>query len=313
MNDRSPQAQFALSIGAVERDTGLSKDTLRVWERRYGFPAPARDDAGERLYSPEQVEKLRLLKRLIDLGHRPARIIGLSLSELQQIAQAGAVARNLERPPMPGERPGLIDLVTAHRPEQLRNELAQVLLREGLAPFITGTIAPLNEQVGDAWTRGALAIYEEHLYTECVQGVLRHAVNSIPRSAARPRVLLTTFPQEQHGLGILMAEAMFALENCRCVSLGVQTPLPDIVRAVASQGADIVALSFSSAMNGNQVLEGLAQLRDQLAAEVEIWAGGACPVLHRRPPAGVLALRRLEDIGASLRRWRGARGSDSAP
>lgn len=29
-----------LSIAAVERDTGLTKDTLRVWERRYGFPTP---------------------------------------------------------------------------------------------------------------------------------------------------------------------------------------------------------------------------------------------------------------------------------
>jgi len=31
------------NISAVERDTGLSKDTLRVWERRYGFPKPLRD------------------------------------------------------------------------------------------------------------------------------------------------------------------------------------------------------------------------------------------------------------------------------
>ena len=39
-----------LSISQVERDTGLSKDTLRMWERRYGFPQPSRDEFGERLY-----------------------------------------------------------------------------------------------------------------------------------------------------------------------------------------------------------------------------------------------------------------------
>ena len=50
-----------LSISAVERDTGLSKDTLRVWERRYGFPNPVRDALGERLYPVEQVERLRLI------------------------------------------------------------------------------------------------------------------------------------------------------------------------------------------------------------------------------------------------------------
>ena len=29
-------------IGAVERDTGIGRDTLRIWERRYGFPVPER-------------------------------------------------------------------------------------------------------------------------------------------------------------------------------------------------------------------------------------------------------------------------------
>jgi DNA-binding transcriptional MerR regulator len=59
-----------LSIAAVERDTGLSKDTLRVWERRYGFPAPTRDAIGERLYGRADLQKLRMLKRLLDAGHR---------------------------------------------------------------------------------------------------------------------------------------------------------------------------------------------------------------------------------------------------
>ena len=57
---------IAMSIADVERDTGLSKDTLRVWERRYGFPRPRRDALGERTYAPAQVEKLRVIKRMID-------------------------------------------------------------------------------------------------------------------------------------------------------------------------------------------------------------------------------------------------------
>ena len=63
------------NITAVERETGLSKDVLRVWERRYGFPAPQRDSNGERRYPPEQVERLRLIKRLMDQGHRPGRLL----------------------------------------------------------------------------------------------------------------------------------------------------------------------------------------------------------------------------------------------
>ena len=58
---RSP----GFNIGAVERETGLSKDLLRMWERRYGFPSPARDPMGERQYSLDEVSKLRAIKRLM--------------------------------------------------------------------------------------------------------------------------------------------------------------------------------------------------------------------------------------------------------
>lgn len=79
MNDRSGAPSPTYSIAAVERDTGLSKDTLRVWERRYGFPQPERDGAGDRVYPAGQVERLRTIRRLMDAGHRPGRIVGLEI------------------------------------------------------------------------------------------------------------------------------------------------------------------------------------------------------------------------------------------
>ena len=77
MHDPEIALAQRLPIAAVERDTGLSKDTLRVWERRYGFPCPERDGAGDRLYPPEQVARLHTIRRLMDAGHRPGRIVAL--------------------------------------------------------------------------------------------------------------------------------------------------------------------------------------------------------------------------------------------
>jgi DNA-binding transcriptional MerR regulator/methylmalonyl-CoA mutase cobalamin-binding subunit len=311
MNGRTGQTMMTLTIGAVERDTGLSKDTLRVWERRYGFPAPDRDALGERLYPLDQVEKLRTLKRLLDLGHRPGKVVGLPIEELQRLAQASgsASARGLQPVSARDELDALLGLLIAHRFDELRGQLSQHLLRKGLARFIAEVVAPMNELVGEAWTRGSLQIFEEHLYTEAVQGLLRNAIGTMPRGEQRPRVLLTTFPQEPHGLGILMAEATFVLEGCHCISLGVQTPVWDIALAAEAQRADLVALSFSTAVNSNQALDGLSELRGKLPMPVEIWAGGACPALHRRPPQGVLALRALDDIAPALLRWRQAQTS----
>lgn len=304
---RAHERPLTLSIAAVERDTGLSKDTLRVWERRYGFPRPERDALSERAYPLEQVEKLRVIKRLMDAGHRPGRIVAQSMQELQQLSDhsLGGAQRAATVQAAPDLRP-YIDLVRSHDVEGLRRQLMAAQLRLGLGRFVIDVVSPLNTLVGDTWMRGHLEIFEEHLYTESIQAVLRQAVSTVPEPPAgsRPRVLLTTFPHEPHAIGLLMAEALFLLEGCKCVSLGTQTPVWDIVLAATAQRSDIVAISFTSVLTPAAVSEGLSDLREKLPRSVEIWAGGTAPVLHRRPIAGVSALESLARIAAETQRWR---------
>lgn len=294
-----------LTIGAVERETGLSKDTLRVWERRYGFPRPGRDAFGERTYSQDELDRLRLIRRLIDAGHRPGRIVRMPAGELQALcAASGAGAAQSATDPLRPDLVPYVDLVRMHRTDSLRNALSQAVVRMGLGRFVVDVCAPLNRVVGNAWACGALDVGEEHLYTEAMQAVLRNAIGSIPEPGSRPRVLLTTFPNEAHGLGLLMAEAILALEGCRCTSLGTGTPVAAIAKAAAAQQTDIVGLSFTACMNSNQVLDGLAQLRARVGDDVEIWAGGRCPVLRRRAPARVAVFDELGEIPAALGAWR---------
>lgn len=310
MNDRAGAASIQLSISAVERDTGLAKDTLRVWERRYGFPNPTRDAYGERAYPVDQVDKLRVIRRLMDAGHRPGRIIGLPIETLQELAaQAAEAPRGAAELRQAGQEDlqRYIELTKAHEVEGLRRALSQAALRMGLARFVMEVAAPLNRMVGEAWARGYFEVFEEHLYTESMQVVLRNAISTIPLASARPRVLITTFPNESHGLGLLMVEAILALEGSRCLSLGVQTPIWDIVLAATSQNADIVALSFTASLGPNAVLDGLTELRAKLPRSTELWAGGQSPVLMRRPPEGVLVMRDLKDIPEAIKRWRNRR------
>jgi MerR family transcriptional regulator, light-induced transcriptional regulator len=299
--------QNFLSIAAVERETGLAKDTLRVWERRYNFPAPHRDDFGERAYPQDQVEKLRLVKRLMDRGYRPGKVVPLDMDVLRAMA-----GQQPEIPPssseLHAERADLdhfIDLCKAHRADDLRRELSQSLLRLGMYHFVTDVIAPLTTMIGVQWSNGEVAVFEEHIYTECVQSILRNALGSIPSAtlASRPRILLTTIPEEPHGLGLLMSEAIFALEGAPCTSLGVQTPIAEIVRAAKAQAADVVALSFSASVRAATALEALADLRAGLPPSTEIWAGGRCAVLYRKPPSTVKVLE-LHELGEALLDWR---------
>ena len=296
---------ITLSIAAVERDTGLSKDTLRVWERRYGYPLPERDAVGERAYPLDQVEKLRIVKRLLDGGHRPGRVVALSVAELQRLSDTMPATERFA-PAMAPDLHGYLAVLREHDVVGLRRMLYQAQMRLGIGRFVSEVLSPLNTLVGESWMRGQIEIFEEHAYTESVQVVLRQAIANLPDAAAqdRPRVLLSTLPGEPHGLGLLMAEAMFAIEGARCLSLGVQTPVWDLVLAAQAHHSDILALSFTGCMNPNAVTAGLAELRAKLPAEVELWAGGLAPVLHRRPVAGVQAIASFNDLPGRIAAWR---------
>ncbi len=306
VNDKAAVRPITVSIAAVERDTGLSKDTLRVWERRYGFPMPLRDAYGERAYALDQIEKLRVIKRLLDNGHRPGRIVAMSIEELQSIGESLSAQPQRITPSGKTDLREYLALIKSHDVDGLRRLLRQALMRLGLGSFVCHVIAPLNTTVGDAWMRGQIEVFEEHVYTESVNIVLRSAMGVSPVTAqlASPRVLLTTFPQEPHGMGLLMAEAMLSLEACRCVSLGTQTPIWDVVLAATAHKADIVALSFTTSQNANDVVNGLEELRSKLGMGIEIWAGGSCPIIHRRSIEGVTAVATLQDIPAQVARWR---------
>jgi methylmalonyl-CoA mutase cobalamin-binding subunit/transposase-like protein len=324
-------AAGAYPISAVERETGLSKDTLRMWERRYGFPAPGRDAQGERVYPAEQVSRLRQLRRLIHAGHRPGQVVALAPQALQALIQAvssggadgdGTVpvrARKARRGGLraqaDAQAPGqdalapYLECIAAHDPVGLRDRLTRAMLSLGLERCVLECVAPLNRAVGLAWVEGRFEVFEEHLYTECVTGVLRSAVAGVPAAPTgrTPRVLLTTFAQEQHGLGILMLEVLLALRGCTCLPLGTQTPHADIARAAEAFRADIVALSFSGVLPPAQVRAGLQEMRAQLPTQIAVWAGGQGAAGLMEAVAGVQVLRELEDMPPALALWRAER------
>ncbi|MDP2239565.1 MAG: MerR family transcriptional regulator [Burkholderiales bacterium] len=287
------------NIAAVERDTGLSKDTLRVWERRYGFPAPDRDQHHERVYPQAQFEKLRLLRLLIDYGHRPGKIINQSAEALARL-----VAERTPGQSPPAEIAVIIDLLLRHDTEGFRNALLQALMKQGLLHFVAETVTALNHWIGEAWLAGKVAIFDEHLYSEHIQNILRNSIIAQPGRGSAPRVLLTSLPGEKHRIGLLMVEAVLTAEGAACVALGAETPIIDIKNAVPAYDVDVVALSFSSAFTQSAALTGLVELRELLSGNIEIWGGGGALLRARKTPQGVLLLRSFDDMRYALERWR---------
>jgi DNA-binding transcriptional MerR regulator/methylmalonyl-CoA mutase cobalamin-binding subunit len=295
-----------LGIAALERDTGIGKETLRVWERRYGFPQPLRDAFGERVYPADQVARLRLIKRLMDKGGRPGNLLRQPLEDLnRQLAEVAGAGAN-------PAADWVIPLLKQREAEPLRAELAQRLARDGLERFVIELVPALNARIGDGWMNGEIEVFEEHLYTELMQNQLRSAIHALGNRGTRPRVLLTTIKDEEHVLGLLMAEALLAMHGAGCVSLGAQTPVGDIAGAARATGAEIVALSFSGACPWRKARDSLVELRAALPPRVALWAGGAGLAGHARKLAGVQVISGLAALAPALAEWRAAQAVSQA-
>lgn len=297
------QHSNALPIAAVERDTGLSKDVLRVWERRYGFPEPVRDGKGDRLYPLDQVERLHLIKQLLDRGFRPNRVVPLAAEELQRLVE------QQPRRAEPAPDGAFVQLLRAGDPASVGAHLRQRLAVEGLRRFVAETLSGANQTVGEAWRRGEIAVHEEHLYSEQVHAVLRAAFAALPAAGGRPRVLLTTLPGELHSLGLLMVEALLRIDGAEVLPFGPQMPLAEITAAAGKHAADVVALSFSAGFPAAPALEMLGGLRRQLPASTEIWIGGRGAPSRGERLGDAVRLVPLEALADALADWRRRRAS----
>ena len=293
------------TIAEVEHKTGLGKDVLRVWERRYGFPVPQRDARGDRLYDQDQLSRLHLIKQLLDAGVRAGGIVPKAEHELRALL---AETEDAISPSMEQRFEPWIDLLLRGDTAGMRATLQRERKRQGLESWLSDEIFRLGLWVGQAWQSQRIKVYHEHLFCEVLQAELRKVLAAIQRRAIPqdgPRVLLTTLPTEQHCVGLIAVECLFALNGCHHLSMGTNTPLVEIAQAADDLHADIVALSLSAYSSSRDALAELVQLRQLLPATVELWIGGQAGLLrHKRLPGGLQFIGSARMIPARIQGWR---------
>jgi MerR family transcriptional regulator, light-induced transcriptional regulator len=100
----STEEQALFSIGVLARLTGINPGTLRIWERRYQIANPARSGARDkRMYSQNDIDRLSLVKILVDGGHPVSSVAQLSIDELRSRLKmsAGRVPRDVSTKTQP--------------------------------------------------------------------------------------------------------------------------------------------------------------------------------------------------------------------
>ena len=281
------------SIGAVERDTGIGRDTLRVWERRYGFPEPIRNDKGERIYTESQLRRLQRVRRLLDQGFRPGKLLPLSEDALDQLE----ARLQPEKPDQLDESViALLDTICATDVDRVEVLLKQHYDNQGMEDFILKTVVPLLLMVGERWAAGNLQIFQEHFLSQQLIRFLNTEITRLQKNARKPLVLLATLPGEEHTLGLLMVAALLSSRGITAINLGAEVPMDQIGHAVEQFRADIVGVTFSGAYQYSNIRMHLLELRDLLPDDVDIWTGGEGVRRLRKLPVGVTKFNSLQKL-----------------
>ena len=272
-----------MSIGALSKATGVPADTLRTWERRYGFPAPERTDTGHRRYSLHTLARLREVVRALSLGHRPSTVLTADEATLSQMLSALDPASALEAPRPPSTRPPPDTAATVARwlehverfeGRALERELSVTASTLGGVPFLEYAVAVFLYELGARWERGELGVRHEHFASERLRDFLVQRWRPLSDAATGPLLVCATPAGEQHVLGLHMAALTLALHNARLVFLGADAPAAEIVRAVRHHGADAVILSAAPGTEPRVLAREVAAVRAELPEGVAIVAGG---------------------------------------
>ncbi len=313
------------SIKVVSRRTGLSPHLIRVWEKRYSTTQPQRNDVNRRLYSLEDIERLRLLKRATDSGHSIGDIAHLPTDRLAHLVvddPTGAQPQGeTRRSTGPASTAATSVASAAEWMEKaylavqemdsvaLETVLDAASVQLGQLSLLSEVIVPLVGRIGDAWRMGQLKVAHEHVASAAIRTFLGHVARPISVHPSAP-VLVTTTPAGQlHELGAVLVAAAATHDGWRVVHAGASMPSEEIVSVAQAHRARAVALSIVHPEDDPHLEEELRRLRRLLPSAVAILVGGRAsaayqPVLEEIGAIRVKNLPELAGILAPLRRTR---------
>ena len=238
-----------LTVAAVARRIGVAPATLRTWDRRYGLGPSLHEAGSHRRYSPADLAKLTLMRRLISTGVSPAD------AAEQAKAHKGAVkiaklVDNFEH------REELVDAL--HRAATILDKsfietvLRKDIAENGVIASWTEVIVPLLVIVGDEWERTGAGIEVEHMLSELLKNIMGEGVPEIKKPKNAQPVLLAAVGEEVHCLALHALAAALAERGIESFFLGARTPLEAIDAMVRRSAPPAIFLWAQLKHNGDE-------------------------------------------------------------
>lgn len=223
-----------LRIGELSRRSGVSPELLRAWERRYGLLKPARSDGGLRLYTEEDLARVRVMQHHLGAGFAAAEAARLASTSALEPPEAAAAPR--------AARAQLEEAFAAMDEPAAQSALDSLFAATTLDTALREVVIPYLHDLGERWARGEASVTEEHFATAVLRGRLLGFARDWARGLGAP-CLLACAPGEQHDLGLIVFGLALRTRGWRIGYLGADTPIESVASAAESFGPDYVVIS----------------------------------------------------------------------
>ncbi|MEV4753721.1 MerR family transcriptional regulator [Micromonospora sp. NPDC049559] len=245
----------ALSAGAVARRLGIAVTTLRTWHQRYGLGPSQHTPGHHRRYTPQDLDRLEVMRRLTAEGVTPAEaarwarrppdppVPEQATAHRQQpgtrragggfaipVGRAGPAARGLARAAM------RLDAAA------MRDALDRAILADGVVATWNGLVRPVLTGIGERHAATGALVEVEHLVSRCVSEALAGAARRAVLGPGPARILLACADEEQHSLPLEALAAALAEVGVGCRLLGARVPAAALLGAVHRTGPAAVAV-----------------------------------------------------------------------
>ena len=270
---------YKYPIKVVSQMTGLSVFVIRAWEKRYDVVTPSRTETNRRLYSEEDIEKLRLLNEAVQKGHNIGGIANISIQELKSILhQEKRTALKGVYEELTSDVDYLlsscIEAVKAYDRKELETILLKASSKLSQPALIENLVVPLVYKIGDLWHEGILRVANEHLATAVIRSFLANMIDQNEPSENAPIIISATPRGQDHELGAMIVGVTAAPLGWKVIYLGPNLPVEEIAAVADSLEAKVVALSIVYPGDDQQLKLDLHKLKRILPQSTSVIIGG---------------------------------------
>jgi len=277
-------------IKVVSKLTGLSLHLIRAWERRYSVVNPERTETNRRLYSYEDVEKLKLLSIASNKGYSIGNIADYSIDKLKTILgeddlKSGFSHDDKSLDVSSGNGDYLNNCIIAimdMNVKALEKELYKALVDFPQFRFINEVIAPLLEKIGEMWKSGEIRIVNEHISTAVIRKFLTSLVDNNSVGDNAPSILIATPKGQLHELGALIIAAIASSDGWNVTYMGPDLPGEEIAAAINRLHPKLVALSIVYPNDDYVLQKEMLKLKNLLNNGSNILAGGSSAMSYKQ-------------------------------